>query len=220
MYHIFVDLEFNNVDRQYRKQIGKQEVIEFGAVVLDDNMQEVGHFKSYVKPQYSSSIVGIIRDLTGITYKRVAGADCFAAVLARVCSWCNGFGEYTVYEWSNSDLAQLLRESKRKGIELNDVELAVLKDWQDAQDIYGKQVETNTQIALETAVWTLGEEIEGQLHDALWDARNTAKVFALMQDTENVRMAKQMLHHGTPNSSFSCTLGDLFDFSRLTLAVC
>lgn len=220
MYHIFVDLEFNNVDRQYRKQIGKQEVIEFGAVVLDDNMQEVGHFKSYVKPQFSSSIYNVIKDLTGITDNMVAGADYFDTVLARFCSWCHGYGEYTVYEWSNSDLAQLLRESKRKGIELNEVELAVLKNWQDAQDIYGRQVETDTQIALETAVWTFGEGIDGQLHDALWDARNTAKVFAMMQDKENVKMAKQMLHHGTPNSSFSCTLADLFDFSKLNLAVC
>ena len=182
-------------------------------------MHGVGHFKSYVKPQYSRCIHSIIKDLTGVTDSMVAGAESFEKVLDRFYNWCASYGKYTVYEWGNSDLNQLLRESMKKGIELNETELAVLHDWQDAQMLYGRQVGTDTQIALEIAVWTVGESIEGQLYDALWDARNTAKVYAMMQEESNVKLAKQMLHHGTPNSSFSCTLADLFDFSKLQLAV-
>ena len=219
MYHIFVDLEFNNVERQYKRQYGKHEVIEFGAVVLDENMAEVGHFKSYVKPQFSKRIHKVIEDLTGITSSMVAEAKGFAEVLASFCEWCHSFKEYIVYEWSNSDLMQILRETKKKAIELSEVELAVLHDWQDAQLIYGRQVETDTQVALETAIWSIGEGIEGQLHDALWDARNTARVYALMRQEGVVERAKQVLHHGTTESSFSYTLADLFDFSKLQLAI-
>lgn len=219
MYHIFVDLEFNKVDRQYAKKYGKQEVIEVGAVVLDEQLQEISHFKSYVKPQYSSRISNVIKDLTGITYSMVAEAENFAAVLEQFCVWCHGFGEYTIYEWSDSDLLQLLRESKKKGLELTELELEVLQNWLDVQQLYGKSVDSSNQIALETALWSMGEDIEGKLHDALWDARNTAKVYALLQEESNVALAKQMVHHGTPQSSFSCTLGDLFDFSKLQLAV-
>jgi len=222
MYHIFVDLEFLESERKFRKHpnCSRLEIIEFGAVVLDDNLHEISCFKSYVKPQFSSRIRSKIKDLTGITDSMVACADDFQTVLYRFCDWCAQYGpELTFYEWSDSDLKQILRESHKKGVELNAQQQELLQNWQDAQRIYGDMVETQTQIALETAVWTIGESIAGKLHDALWDARNTARVYRLMQDEENVSLAKQMLHHGTPQESFTCTLADLFDFSKLQLAV-
>jgi len=221
MYHIFVDLEMQEIERK-NKALSKglkQEIIEFGAVVLDDKLQQVDSFKAYVKPEFSSRMRKKFIDLTGITDKMILSADDFESVLADFCSWCMNFSDIRLYEWSDSDLKQILVEARKKSIALSEEEQLVLDDWCDVQKMYGDMVDTKSQIALDTAVWTFGESFTGRLHDALWDAHNTAKVFELLQNDEDVEVAKQMLHHGTMSKSATFTLGDLFDFSKLQLAV-
>lgn len=221
MYHIFVDLEMQEIERKNKILSNglKQEVIEFGAVAFDDKMHQVGSFKSYVKPQFSSRMRKKFIDLTGITDSMILSANDFRTVLKDFCNWCLNYSDIRVYEWSDSDLVQILIECKKKGIELSEEEQLVLDDWRDVQKMYGDMLETRKQIALETAVWTFGETFKGKIHDALWDAQNTASVYALLQNEDNVDLAKQMLHHGTPEKQITYTLGDLFDFSKLQLAV-
>lgn len=220
-YTIFVDLEMQEIERKNKKLSNglRQEVIEFGAVVLDENHNEIDSFKSYVRPEYSSRMRQLYIDLTGITDSDILCADGFAQVLHRFCAWCQLYSGAVIYEWSDADLAQLLRESRKKNVVLSEEERLVLSNWQDMQRDYGDLVESNTQIALETAIWTLGEKFEGRMHDAVWDSRNTAKIYSLMQDEANVQMARQMLHHGTTETKISFTLADVFDFSKLRLAV-
>lgn len=220
MYSIFVDLEFMDADRKFRSLpcFCRKEVIQFGAIVLDENYREIGCFNSFVRPQCSTRLKQHFREFTGITNEQAFESPVFAEVLQQFCEWCLQYGpEITIHEWSNSDLNQLQFECEKKQLSLSSEEKLMLQNWQDAQELYGKAVETETQIALETAVWTLGEGIEGRLHNALWDARNTGRVVALLQDADCVEKAKQMLHHGTPETEFSCTLGDIFDFSKLQL---
>lgn len=221
MYHIFVDLEMQEIERK-NKALSKglkQEVIEFGAVVMDDNMQQVGSFKSYVKPAFSSHMRRKFIDLTGITDSMILGANDFRTVLAAFCNWCMSYSDIRLYEWSDSDLVQILKECSKKDIELTVEEQLVLDDWCDVQKYYGEKVDTNRQIALETAVWSFGESFEGKMHDAVWDAKNTATVYAMLQNDKDVDMAKQMVHHGTSEKQITFTLGDLFDFSKLQVAV-
>ena len=54
MKHIVVDLEMNNVSRKsVVGSICSMETIEIGAVMLDDNWQEISSLRTYVKPEYS-----------------------------------------------------------------------------------------------------------------------------------------------------------------------
>ena len=58
MKHIVVDLEMNHLARDYKEEriICSMEVIEIGAVVLDEAYSEIGSFKTFVKPQYNDEI--------------------------------------------------------------------------------------------------------------------------------------------------------------------
>ena len=51
---VFMDLEMKPVDKQFRRQrdICRQEVIEFGAVKLGEDMAETDSFRALVKPAY------------------------------------------------------------------------------------------------------------------------------------------------------------------------
>lgn len=67
--NIFIDLEMQNM-RNATAEIRKvccREVIEIGAVAVDEAGEHRGSFKTYVKPQYSDRISGKICDLTQIT---------------------------------------------------------------------------------------------------------------------------------------------------------
>ena len=54
MYHVFVDFEMT-CWRKYDRVIGEkiQEIIEIGAVKLDENFTLIGPFSVYIKPEFS-----------------------------------------------------------------------------------------------------------------------------------------------------------------------
>ena len=52
MKHIVIDLEMNKIARSSEaRKICKSEIIEIGDVMLDANLQEIGNFRTYVKPE-------------------------------------------------------------------------------------------------------------------------------------------------------------------------
>ena len=79
MKHIVVDLEMNSLAKEYKveKEICNREIIEIGAVVLDENYQEVNSFKTFVKPQYNDKIKPYFEKLTGISTTMVENAPVF-----------------------------------------------------------------------------------------------------------------------------------------------
>ena len=66
MEHIILDLEMNEVAERYEaeRKICRFEIIEIGAVKLDDNFVEIDSFKTFVKPQYNLQILEIYENLT------------------------------------------------------------------------------------------------------------------------------------------------------------
>ena len=69
MKHIVIDLEMNKLGQNYKneREICKCEVIQIGAVLLDDEYQEIGSFNTLVKPRYNEHIDKKIEKLTGIS---------------------------------------------------------------------------------------------------------------------------------------------------------
>ena len=51
--YVVIDLEMCNVPGTMRKQYGwRQEIIQIGAVLLDEDLNIVSKFNRYVRPQY------------------------------------------------------------------------------------------------------------------------------------------------------------------------
>jgi inhibitor of KinA sporulation pathway (predicted exonuclease) len=118
MLYIFVDLEMNPVDSVHVEEhkICSTEIIEIGAVMLDDGFKEIDSFKKFVKPKYSANISSICRSLTGIRDENLAGAGGFNDAMEDFIAWCLGHGEeYRIYSWSDSDRLQICTEMKLKG---------------------------------------------------------------------------------------------------------
>ncbi|MCR4674190.1 MAG: exonuclease domain-containing protein [Lachnospiraceae bacterium] len=219
MYSIFVDFEMQPVDierfpEEYK--ICHTEIIEVGAVVLNDKNKEVSSFKRYVKPRYSDYIDDHIKDLTGITIKKLGRAPYFEETFADFLRWCNHYRDYTIYAWSNNDKAQLVREMELKKTKQNEAVEYMVSNWVDFQKDYGTLVGAPYSLSLEKALYMAGEIFDGKAHDALFDARNTANLFAKSRDKkkflEEVKRIKEMAGNDEPTTY---SIGSSINFEEL-----
>ena len=98
MKHIVVDLEMNTVrGKMEKKGTYNMETIEIGAVMLDDRLQEISSFRTYVKPEYNNRIAPNISRLTGITDAMVEHAPYFKEAFRMFANWCLGTGDACRY---------------------------------------------------------------------------------------------------------------------------
>ena len=191
--YVCIDLEMTEFTAKQRGRVPgvNGEVIQFGAVMLDENYNMIGKFSSYVKPDYSS-VTAVIEKLTGITNRTLENADRFMTVFDKFCYW-RGDGDITTYCWSKTDYNQLWAELQAKGRHRMDLSFA-LKDFVDLQELFGKLVSTKTPVGLEAAVKLLQMEYEGQVHTAYSDSYNTARILHKIFCTEGLEPEVEFLN--------------------------
>lgn len=189
MVHIFVDFEMNSIAKELFDKIQNchMEIIEIGAVALDDNMNEIGSYKRYIKPQYNDHIMPRYVELTGINDRTVKDAENFTNQFFDFLKWCGSFeGKfgYQMYSWSKCDRDQLKRELKQKrvvGRNRADVKW-MLGHWRDYQKEFSMLLGIGHPFSLDKAVDLVGCSFVGRMHDALCDARNTSRLFISAND--------------------------------------
>ncbi|MBQ9479902.1 MAG: exonuclease domain-containing protein [Selenomonadaceae bacterium] len=208
MIHIVIDLEMNPV-RQSLKEIRRQlpdEVIEIGAVKLDDNFKQVDEFQRYVRPEYSK-ITRHIKKLTGITDEVLEDKNTFAVEFKNFMDWI-GTDEVTLYSWSNSDINQLKSECAFK---LDDFDVQWLeRHWIDLQKEFDDRIGLNGNLALNHAVGAMNKNFKGTQHSALADAINTAAILMLMQDEAEFKRTMQPIIDLINPSRLSSSIGELY----------
>lgn len=218
MRYVVVDLEMNKLDNQYteEKKICNQEIIEIGAVMLDNGHQEISRFKTYVKPQYSEKIRDVITKLTGITTKMVKDAPVFEEAVKQFFGWCFSYdGECQVQAWSDSDLHQILAEIALKHYVINKKEQELIDNWMDFQNEYIVKLGLGRVVSLEKALNYAGIEFRGKQHDALDDAKNTADLFKIIRDNSLFEEHLHIVKEALESKPMVNTLGSMFDFAKI-----
>ena len=204
MKHIIVDLEMNAISRSFDvKGSTHKEIIEIGAIMLDDDYKEIDSFKTYVKPQMNSEVEKRYESLTGITTEMVKDAPVFEEAIASFAKWCASYNdEFTLYQWSENDRTQIVSEMKLKNITPDENEFSHL-------------LGLSKPIALDKAIDYAGEDFKGRQHDALYDARNTAELLALSRDEPKFEEKLKYVLEALRSDDQDATLGDMIDFSAL-----
>ena len=207
----------NPIAGEYReeRQICRCEIIEIGAVIMDESFMVLGEFKTLVKPQYNDCIYKRYETLTGISTQMVCSAPTFATAYEMFANWCASYGsEYEIYAWSENDYHQLTAEMALKQYVQSD-KMRPLEKWYDFQKEYTEKLGLERIISLEKALNYAGIEFEGHMHDALCDAKNTAELFAIVRNEERCKVVLQAVMDVLKPKNVSSTLGDLFDFGTL-----
>ncbi len=213
MKYIFVDFEMNAIRSKFKeaRSICRNEIIEIGAVMLDDDYKEIAEFCQYVKPEYNE-ISKKYEDLTGVTNEKVKDAPLFLGAMEQFRDWCiskSGDDSFCIYAWSDTDLRQIQREMALKQIDSEQFSV-LTKNWVDFQRQFCDILGLEHRISLEVAVGSISKKFEGTMHDALWDARNTSIIFALSKNEEEFeRTMRPIIEMIRPSGPMTYSMGDL-----------
>ncbi len=176
MNYIVVDLEWNQAMNSKSAVFNKLpiklrgEIIEIGAVKLDENLQPAEEFTIDVKPVYFKRMHYKVKKLTGFDKERLAKGYSFRDAFEKFREWC---GDNAVFlTWGCDD-----RGIMEQNIIIHDLDWDWIDDWINLQLIYNMQTDGDkNQKSLSTAMEHFGIEQTRVAHDALGDAYNTALI--------------------------------------------
>lgn len=208
MVHIVIDLEMNPVKREFRdvRRYMLDEVIEFGAVKLDEHYVPIEEFQCYVRPEFGE-ITKHITKLTGITAETVADKPTFSESFGNFFDWI-GTWDMKIYSWSSSDIKQLKSECSYK-LPTFDID-RLERQWIDIQKEFDDRIGLHSNLALKHAVGAMNRNFEGTQHTALADAANTAAILSLMQDDEIFHETMKPVIDLLKPKELSESIGDLY----------
>lgn len=183
--YVVVDLEMCTVPKWARHGGFKygSELIQIGAVVLDEDYTIRDSFMTYVAPEYGA-INGYIRRLTGITNRQTDNAPSTREALERFADWLPD--DACLVAWSGNDRAQIEHEILGKQISIPRLDEYMSDErWVDCQVEFADKLDTKHSFRLSEALLIADVEYDSGAHDALIDARNTARIFAKVRNTRN-----------------------------------
>lgn len=173
MSYIFFDLEWNQ--GYPRSEADKlDEIIQLGAVKLEDWQAEGEAFSAYVRPTIHRKLHHRVRKMLPLDQKELFRADRFPEVVAAFFAWC---GEDALFfTWGPSDAKVLDLNLAWYGME----EYLSIEPY-DLQRAFDLMImNTDQQTSLKDAVEALGLSATREFHDACNDAYYTALVGAEM----------------------------------------
>ena len=187
--HVFLDLEMNPIPKEYyeERSISRSEIIEIGAVKLDENYNIIDKFDRFVKPEYSE-VSRIITGITGIKNKDVQNAPGLSEVISEFAEWI-GDEPARIYSWSLTDMYQLIDECWLKDI---DMPPQLCQRWMDFQGVYTRLVGLSkaNALSLKNAVMIAGYDFDGREHRAVDDAENSAFLLQIVKRGELAERTK------------------------------
>ncbi len=186
MNYIVLDLEWNQSNTGTEEEVARLpfEIIEIGALKLNDKGTIIGEFNELIKPQVYHEMHRITRQLIHIQMEQLQRGNPFPEVAGKFLEWC-GEEEYLFCTWGSLDLTELQRNLRFYDMEpLADKPIVFL----DVQKLFSITYEDRkSRRALEYAIDFLKIEKDIPFHRAFSDAYYTAKIFArIMQDKEEV----------------------------------
>ena len=189
--YIVLDLEWNqpiSKGKTYRTEKLNLygEIIQIGAVKLNDDLEITDEISIFVKPEIYTKMNKEIKELTSITDEDIAGGLSFSAAVDRLLSWA---GEQPIFlMWGESDEEMLIDNSI-----LHNLNCDWIPEWFDAQLMFDDQItQEDRRYSLDYACYTLN--ITGSYaHDALHDARATAEVLKHLEVAEWIEEEREYL---------------------------
>ena len=184
MQFVVIDLEWNNT---YAKKANGyiNEIIEIGAVKLDEDRETVDTFSCIIRSQISKKLRGTVKRLTHLTNDDISGGMPFTKAFSLFRKWI-GNEETVILTWGDSDIRVLLDNFKY----LNGIKVVpFLKTYCDLQKAFQKLCKCGKgqQTGLLAAAEMVGIDPEMYIHHrALGDSMLTADIFKKIYDTCSV----------------------------------
>ncbi len=169
MQYIILDLEWNTAFDRARKEY-VNEIIEFGAVKLDEELTQLDTFSSFVKPVIEKKLTSRVKKLTHITNEDVMNAERYLPVTDRFIDWVGEDPETVFMSWGDMDIRALISNNS---FAFRDFHIPYIRQYVDLQGCFMKQksLPKSHQISLADAASMVSLDPESYtLHRALDDS--------------------------------------------------
>ena len=180
MQYILLDLEWNGMPL-YKTGGYFNEIIEFGAVKLNDRIEEIDTFKTCVRPTIHKKLTGRVKRLTHISNDEVKKADYFVATYNKFKKWV-GTEENCFLTWGTGDILVILENFKQFDMPY---ELDIMDYYCDAQVLCQQAlgIDGSKQPGLSAIAEQLGIPCDDkEMHRALDDSLVSAECLRRLWD--------------------------------------
>lgn len=181
MNYVVFDLEWNQPQDGKPTESRKLafEIIEIGAVKLNDRLAIVDKYDQLIRPQVYQEINWRIKKMLDLKRGELSAGRLFPRAASEFLEWC---GEDPVWcTWGSQDIAELRRNMKFYG--MSDMPEDAPVPYINVQKLYGIYIGNTAQSkALETAVDELKLPKNVPFHRAYADAYYTARVLACLPE--------------------------------------
>ena len=202
MHYVVVDLEWNQAMSSKSSVFNKLpihlrgEIIEIGAVKLNEDMTPGEEFTIDVRPVYFRRMHYKVKKITGFDKDRLSQGVSFPEALEKFRAWCGD--DVSFLTWGCDDQGIM-----EQNIIIHDLDWDWIAGWINLQMIYNLQTGGDkNQKSLASAMEHFGIEQTRVAHDALGDAYNTALVVTHLDMDEGLRLypeAGRILASRMPN---------------------
>lgn len=152
---------------------GYNEIIEIGAVRINEYGEFLGSFESFVRPTINPRLSGFCKKLTSIKQDQIDSAQNFPKVLEQFMEWADMHSEeFYVCSWGNNDKKLFLEECQ-----IHSLDEDWLNSYVNLKNQFDRLKGGNVKGTLKTIVQKEGFEFTGIQHRAISDAENLAKIF-------------------------------------------
>ena len=204
-----VDLEMCSVPRSMQELFNcRNELIQIGAVLLDENLEITDTFQTYISPEFGR-LTPFIENLTGITAADLEGAPKAAEALEAFGNWLPE--DVTFVSWSDNDERQIRKEMEAKDI-CNPRVNRGKECWVDCQIMFADKLETRKHYRLSEALVLANIDFDENIHNALIDAQNTALLFSRLTLDPDFELIEGFVAEG--EESESLTYNPFADFFK------
>ena len=185
MQFVVMDLERNNA---YGKKIKGyfNEIIEIGAVKLNENLEITDEFSSLIKAQVTKKLRTNTKAITHITNDDIRSGVPFSKAISNFKKWI-GTDDAVVTTWGDGDVRVLIDNCKYFGC---GSVVPFLSYYMDLQKYFQRIMNTSKsqQIGLSSAAELLGIENDDlSLHRALDDSLLSAECFKRIYETDVIK---------------------------------
>ena len=195
MRYVIIDLEWNNV---YVKRLNGfiNEIIEVGAVMLDDSLAIQDAFSCLVKSQLGRKLNSHVKQLTHLSNEELNGAGIsFSRAMEQFSAWLGAWDDVIFLSWGSCDLRSLLDNFQ---FFLKENAIPFVTQYIDLQNYCQGIVASGTtnQVGLAAAAEKIGIDVEQyNNHRALDDSLLAAECLRRTYDSDKISRYTEVCDH-------------------------
>ncbi|MBS4960112.1 MAG: exonuclease domain-containing protein [Clostridiales bacterium] len=182
MYYIALDFEFN---QPFHFKTGVKtnlepecpfEIIQIGAVKLNESFQEIDRFNYYIRPQVYPRLHPFVEKITGITMDQLQNQPSFAEAYGAFCRFAGK--DSILCTWGMDDIRFLFTNILYYRLDASLITNHCINVQKYASAFLN--CSAGNAIGLKNAVTALEIPVEEEFHNALYDAYYTGRVFQMI----------------------------------------